>query len=130
GGDPARPRSRPAFVGGEIVHRPRRCAHPTADHRRGGQDRGHHHGDAHLVPGRRGRPPGHGGTHSGGGGGVCAPTDEPESTASPEETATDDQISDDSLARTGTWLSGLLIIAGALVVSGLIILVLGRKKNS
>ena len=58
------------------------------------------------------------------------PTDEPEPTASPEETATDDRISGDSLAGTGTWLSGLLIIAGALVVSGLIILVLGRKKNN
>lgn len=33
------------------------------------------------------------------------------------------------LALTGTWLSGLLVIAGALVVSGLLILVLGRKRR-
>ncbi|WP_116243751.1 Cys-Gln thioester bond-forming surface protein [Nocardiopsis sp. FIRDI 009] len=37
---------------------------------------------------------------------------------------------DDDLAGTGTWVSGLLIIAGALVVSGLIILVLGRQRRS
>lgn len=41
----------------------------------------------------------------------------------------DDRNSDDGLARTGTWLSGLLVIAGALVVSGLLILVLGRKRR-
>lgn len=33
------------------------------------------------------------------------------------------------LALTGTWLSGLLVIAGALVVSGLLILVLGRQRR-
>lgn len=42
---------------------------------------------------------------------------------------TEDQIPEDDLAVTGTWLSGLLIIAGALVVSGLIILVVGRKRR-
>ncbi len=46
--------------------------------------------------------------------------------ASPSET---DRIPEDDLAATGTWLSGLLVIAGALVVSGLIILVLGRKRR-
>ncbi|WP_435110062.1 thioester domain-containing protein [Nocardiopsis synnemataformans] len=41
----------------------------------------------------------------------------------------EDRIPEDDLAVTGTWLSGLLIIAGALVVSGLIILVVGRKRR-
>lgn len=41
----------------------------------------------------------------------------------------EDRIPEDDLALTGTWLSGLLVIAGALVVSGLIILVLGRKRR-
>jgi TQXA domain-containing protein len=43
--------------------------------------------------------------------------------------AADDRIPDDDLASTGTWLSALLIIAGALVVSGLLILVLGRRRR-
>lgn len=50
----------------------------------------------------------------------------PPASASPEAT---DRIPEDDLPRTGTWLAGLLVIAGALVVSGLIILVLGRKKR-
>ncbi|PDP84915.1 peptidase [Glycomyces fuscus] len=41
----------------------------------------------------------------------------------------EDRIPEDDLALTGTWLSGLLVIAGALVVSGLIILVVGRKRR-
>lgn len=41
----------------------------------------------------------------------------------------EDRIPEDDLAVTGTWLSGLLVIAGALVVSGLIILVVGRKRR-
>ncbi|MFV2195950.1 Cys-Gln thioester bond-forming surface protein [Nocardiopsis sp. LOL_012] len=36
---------------------------------------------------------------------------------------------DGGLALTGTWVSGLLTIAGALVVSGLLILTLGRKRH-
>lgn len=42
---------------------------------------------------------------------------------------TDERTSGNHLASTGTWLSGLLVIAGALVVSGLLILVLGRKRR-
>lgn len=61
---------------------------------------------------------------------VDEPSAQPEPTTSPEETAADDRISDEPLARTGTWLSGLLIIAGSLVVSGLIILLLGRKRSN
>ena len=56
-----------------------------------------------------------------------APDDAPTEVATPPEA--DDRIPGDGLARTGTWLSGLLIIAGALVVSGLLILVLGRKRR-
>lgn len=40
-----------------------------------------------------------------------------------------DRNSDEDLPVTGTWLSGLLVIAGALLVSGLIILLLGRKRR-
>ncbi|WP_159941866.1 MULTISPECIES: Cys-Gln thioester bond-forming surface protein [unclassified Nocardiopsis] len=40
-----------------------------------------------------------------------------------------DRIPEVDLPRTGTWLSGLLVIAGALVVSGLFILLLGRKRR-
>ncbi|WP_285732388.1 thioester domain-containing protein [Nocardiopsis sp. ATB16-24] len=53
-------------------------------------------------------------------------TDASEAEVSPEA---DDRIQEEDLANTGTWLSGLLVIAGALVVSGLIILVLGRKRR-
>ncbi|MCY9787760.1 thioester domain-containing protein [Nocardiopsis sp. EMB25] len=53
----------------------------------------------------------------------ATPSDEPSD--EPRE-----HSADDDLAGTGTWLSGLLIIAGALVVSGLIILVLGRKRRN
>ncbi|GAB3686951.1 thioester domain-containing protein [Nocardiopsis oceani] len=49
-----------------------------------------------------------------------------EETTSPEA---DDRNSEEGLAHTGTWLSGLLVVAGALVVSGLLILVLGRKRR-
>ncbi|WP_026122484.1 thioester domain-containing protein [Nocardiopsis halotolerans] len=58
--------------------------------------------------------------------GEAAPEESPEAETSPEEV---DRNSEDGLALTGTWLSGLLVIAGALVVSGLIILVLGRKRR-
>ncbi|MEU2943465.1 thioester domain-containing protein [Nocardiopsis alba] len=55
-------------------------------------------------------------------------TEPPE--ASPTATDGDDRNQEKSgLAITGTWLSGLLVIAGALVVSGLLILVLGRKRR-
>lgn len=56
------------------------------------------------------------------------PSAEPlvEDTESPEA---DDRNTAGGLALTGTWLSGLLVIAGALVVSGLLILVLGRKRR-
>ncbi|MFE1170726.1 thioester domain-containing protein [Nocardiopsis sp. NPDC058789] len=57
-----------------------------------------------------------------------APSPEPV----PEETPTavaQHRNTEDGLALTGTWLSGLLVIAGALVVSGLLILVLGRKRR-
>ncbi|MGW5879271.1 Cys-Gln thioester bond-forming surface protein [Nocardiopsis terrae] len=56
----------------------------------------------------------------------------PEPTVEEEVTTpeTDDHNnSEGGLAFTGTWLSGLLVIAGALVVSGLLILVLGRKRR-
>ncbi|WP_084392444.1 thioester domain-containing protein [Nocardiopsis listeri] len=54
-------------------------------------------------------------------------TDEPEVvTEVPKE---EDRNQGDGLALTGTWLSGLLVIAGALVVSGLLILILGRKRR-
>ncbi|MFD3686562.1 thioester domain-containing protein [Nocardiopsis sp. NPDC058631] len=56
-----------------------------------------------------------------------APDDGPTEVATPA--GADDRIPEDGLARTGTWLSGLLIIAGALVVSGLLILVLGRQRR-
>ncbi|MFL1429584.1 MULTISPECIES: Cys-Gln thioester bond-forming surface protein [unclassified Nocardiopsis] len=64
-------------------------------------------------------------------------TPEPEPSApladvapSPEATPSEaDRIPEEDLPTTGTWLSGLLVIAGALVVSGLIILVLGRKRR-
>ncbi|MFY7068759.1 thioester domain-containing protein [Nocardiopsis changdeensis] len=53
-----------------------------------------------------------------------------EAVPSPEATPTEaDRIPEEDLPTTGTWLSGLLVIAGALVVSGLIILVLGRKRR-
>lgn len=53
-----------------------------------------------------------------------------EAAPSPEATPTEaDRIPAEDLPTTGTWLSGLLVIAGALVVSGLIILVLGRKRR-
>ena len=55
------------------------------------------------------------------------PTDLPEAT--PEVSENNDRNPDDGLAFTGTWVSGLLVIAGALVVSGLLILVLGRKRR-
>ncbi|GAA1453569.1 hypothetical protein GCM10009602_60450 [Nocardiopsis tropica] len=67
-----------------------------------------------------------------------APSEEPPALGeAPDEAPTgvetpagaDDRIPGEGLARTGTWLSGLLIIAGALVVSGLLILVLGRKRR-
>ncbi|WP_017576983.1 Cys-Gln thioester bond-forming surface protein [Nocardiopsis kunsanensis] len=45
------------------------------------------------------------------------------------ETETEETASGNHLATTGTWLSGLLVIAGALLVSGLLILVLGRKRR-
>src|SRR5699024_2097686 len=56
---------------------------------------------------------------------------EPDTGGESEESAaeTDDHASGDHLASTGTWLSGLLVVAGALVVSGLLILVLGRKRR-
>ncbi|WP_304453548.1 thioester domain-containing protein [Nocardiopsis sp. YSL2] len=56
-----------------------------------------------------------------------ARVEEPSPPESPS--ANDDRIPDDDLASTGTWLSALLIIAGALVVSGLLILVLGRRRR-
>ncbi|MFE3460434.1 thioester domain-containing protein [Nocardiopsis aegyptia] len=56
-----------------------------------------------------------------------ARVEEPVPSESPS--AADDRIPDDDLATTGTWLSALLIIAGALVVSGLLILVLGRRRR-
>ncbi|KOX18264.1 thioester domain-containing protein [Nocardiopsis sp. NRRL B-16309] len=56
-----------------------------------------------------------------------ARVEQPEPPESPS--ATDDRIADDDLAITGTWLSALLVIAGALVVSGLLILVLGRRRR-
>lgn len=56
------------------------------------------------------------------------PDADPTASATPVEEG--DRIPGEGLALTGTWLSGLLIIAGALVVSGLLILVLGRKKRS
>lgn len=68
-------------------------------------------------------------------------TPEPESAPAPAEPPDDatevvtevpkneDRNQGDGLALTGTWLSGLLVIAGALVVSGLLILVLGRKRR-
>lgn len=55
------------------------------------------------------------------------PTDEPEVVT--EVPKNEDRNQGDGLALTGTWLSGLLVIAGALVVSGLLILVLGRKRR-
>lgn len=56
---------------------------------------------------------------------------EPDTSVETEEPAaeTDESASGNHLASTGTWLSGLLVIAGALVVSGLLILVLGRKRR-
>lgn len=56
------------------------------------------------------------------------PSPEPvvEDTPTPEAR---DRNAESGLALTGTWLSGLLVIAGALVVSGLLILVLGRKRR-
>lgn len=56
---------------------------------------------------------------------------EPDTGGEAEEPAaeTDERASGNHLAGTGTWLSGLLVIAGALVVSGLLILVLGRKRR-
>ena len=56
------------------------------------------------------------------------PSPEPvaEETPTPEA---DDRNTEGGLALTGTWLSGLLVIAGAMVVSGLLILVLGRKRR-
>ncbi|WP_017547243.1 thioester domain-containing protein [Nocardiopsis prasina] len=56
------------------------------------------------------------------------PSPEPvvEDTPTPEA---QDRNAESGLALTGTWLSGLLVIAGALVVSGLLILVLGRKRR-
>ncbi|MBQ1083576.1 thioester domain-containing protein [Nocardiopsis sp. B62] len=56
------------------------------------------------------------------------PSPEPvvEDTPTPEA---QDRNAEGGLALTGTWLSGLLVIAGALVVSGLLILVLGRKRR-
>ncbi|RKS10760.1 TQXA domain-containing protein [Nocardiopsis sp. Huas11] len=56
-----------------------------------------------------------------------ARVEEPVTSESPS--ATDDRIPDDDLASTGTWLSALLVIAGALIVSGLLILVLGRRRR-
>lgn len=55
------------------------------------------------------------------------PTDEPEVVT--EVSEEEDRNQGGGLALTGTWLSGLLVIAGALVVSGLLILVLGRKRR-
>lgn len=56
---------------------------------------------------------------------------EPGTVGEAEEAAaeTDEPASGNHLASTGTWLSGLLVIAGALVVSGLLILALGRKRR-
>lgn len=56
------------------------------------------------------------------------PSAEPRAEGS-ESPEADDRDAAGGLALTGTWLSGLLVIAGALVVSGLIILVLGRKRR-
>ena len=56
-----------------------------------------------------------------------APTEPAEDVVTSPEA--DDRNSEEGLARTGTWLSGLLVVAGALVVSGLLILVLGRKRR-
>ncbi|MFD6949277.1 peptidase [Nocardiopsis sp. TSRI0078] len=53
----------------------------------------------------------------------------PEEERQQEPPAAEDRIPEDGLAHTGTWLSGLLVIAGALVVSGLIILLLGRRRR-
>ena len=54
-------------------------------------------------------------------------TETPEATA--QATESEDANPEDGLALTGTWVAGLLVIAGALVVSGLLILVLGRKRR-
>lgn len=56
------------------------------------------------------------------------PADEPEVVT--EVPKSEDRNQGSGLALTGTWLSGLLVIAGALVVSGLLILVLGRKRRN
>ena len=53
-----------------------------------------------------------------------------ETAPSPKASPTgSDRILVDGLPTTGTWLSGLLVVAGALAVSGLIIVVLGRKRR-
>ncbi|NYH53619.1 TQXA domain-containing protein [Nocardiopsis arvandica] len=54
----------------------------------------------------------------------------PEDEGRQEPSAAEDRNPEGGLAHTGTWLSGLLVIAGALMVSGLIILVLGRKRRT
>ncbi|WP_150237366.1 thioester domain-containing protein [Nocardiopsis quinghaiensis] len=53
----------------------------------------------------------------------------PEEGTHQEPPEAEDRIPEDGLAHTGTWLSGLLVIAGALVVSGLLILLLGRRRH-
>ncbi|MBE3002007.1 Cys-Gln thioester bond-forming surface protein [Nocardiopsis sp. HNM0947] len=55
---------------------------------------------------------------------------EPAVAEEPPPSESGEHTSGNRLASTGTWLSGLLVIAGALVVSGLLILVLGRKRRS
>ncbi|MEU3016628.1 MULTISPECIES: thioester domain-containing protein [unclassified Nocardiopsis] len=56
------------------------------------------------------------------------PPSEAEVSESPTPTTPEEEPGT-GLALTGTWVSGLLVIAGALVVSGLLILVLGRKRR-
>ncbi|WP_017589492.1 thioester domain-containing protein [Nocardiopsis ganjiahuensis] len=56
------------------------------------------------------------------------PSPDPVTKETPTQEA-DDRNTGGGLALTGTWLSGLLVIAGALVVSGLLILILGRKRR-
>ncbi|MFI6577055.1 thioester domain-containing protein [Nocardiopsis sp. NPDC050513] len=63
--------------------------------------------------------------------GAERPVEVPDATPSDEPTREEEErVGGDGLAGTGTWLSGLLVIAGALVVSGLLILVLGRKRRN
>ncbi|MEV2276358.1 Cys-Gln thioester bond-forming surface protein [Nocardiopsis sp. NPDC049922] len=63
--------------------------------------------------------------------GAEPPVEVPDATPADEPTReAEERVEGDGLAGTGTWLSGLLVIAGALVVSGLLILVLGGKRRN